>query len=65
MAIFYASGVVFAVASGVLLAMDGWRIVSGQMPDSELVHIAESEELAIVGSHLPHAAPATTTTPRQ
>jgi TRAP-type C4-dicarboxylate transport system permease small subunit len=65
MAIFYASGVVFAVASGVLLAMDGWRIVSGQMPDSELVHIAESEELAIVGSHLPHTAPATTTTPRQ
>ena len=60
MAIFYASGVVFAVASGLLLTIDGWRIVSGQMPDNELVQIAESEELAAVGSQLPHAAPAPT-----
>ena len=60
MAIFYASGVVFAVAAGLLLALDLWRIVSGQMPDSELVQIAESEELAAVGSQLPHAAPAPT-----
>ena len=57
MAIFYASGVVFAVAAGLLLALDLWRIVSGQMPDSELVQIAESEELAAVGSQLPHAPP--------
>ena len=48
MAIFYASGVVFAVAAGLLLALDLWRIVSGQMPDSELVQISESEELASV-----------------
>ena len=60
MAIFYASGVVFAVASGLLLTIDGWRIVSGQMPDNELVQIAESEDLAAVGSQLPHAAPAPT-----
>ena len=60
MAIFYASGVVFAVAAGLLLALDLWRIVSGQMPDSELLHIAESEELAAVGSQLPQAAPAPT-----
>ena len=60
MAIFYASGVVFAVAAGLLLALDLWRIVSGQMPDSELVQISESEELAAVGSQLPHAAPAPT-----
>lgn len=60
MAIFYASGVVFAVAAGLLLALDLWRIVSGQMPDSELVQIAESEELAAVGSQLPQAAPAPT-----
>ena len=59
-AIFYASGAVFAVAAGLLLALDLWRIVSGQMPDSELLHIAESEELAAVGSQLPHAAPAPT-----
>ena len=60
MAIFYASGLVFAVAAGLLLALDLWRIVSGQMPDSELVQISESEELAAVGSQLPHAAPAPT-----
>ena len=60
MAIFYASGVVFAVAAGLLLALDLWRIVSGQMPDSELVQISESEELASVGSQLPHAALAPT-----
>ena len=60
MAIFYASGVEFAVASGLLLTIDGWRIVSGQMPDNELVQIAESEDLAAVGSQLPHAAPAPT-----
>ncbi len=57
MAIFYASGVGFAVAAGLLLALDLWRIVSGQMPDSELVQISESEELAAVGSQLPHAPP--------
>ncbi len=61
MAIFYASGVVFAVAAGLLLALDFWRIVSGQMPDSELLRIAESEELATVGSSLPHPS----ATPRQ
>ena len=60
MAIFYASGLVFAVAAGLLLALDLGRIVSGQMPDSELVQIAESEELAAVGSQLPHEAPAPT-----
>jgi len=60
MAIFYASGVVFAVAAGLLLALDLWRIVSRQMPDNELLHIAESEELAAVGSQVPHTAPAPT-----
>ena len=60
MAIFYASGVVFAVAAGLLLALDLWRIVSGQMPNNELLHIAESEELASVGSQVPHTAPAPT-----
>ncbi len=58
MGIFYASGVVFAVAAGLLLVLDLWRIVSGQMPDKELVHITESEELATVAGHLPHDAPA-------
>ena len=64
MAIFYASGVVFAVAAGLLLALDLWRIVSGQMPDSELMRVSESEELAALGSQVPHAAPASAA-PRQ
>lgn len=58
MAIFCASGVVFAVAAGLLLALDLWRTVSGQMPDSELVQIAESEELAAVSSQVPQEVPA-------
>jgi TRAP-type C4-dicarboxylate transport system permease small subunit len=59
MAIFYASGVVFAVASGLLLVLDLWRLLSGQMADNELVRITESEELATVGSSLPHDPAAT------
>jgi len=53
-AIFYASGVVFAVGAGLLLALDALRIVTGRMPDSELVRISESEELAAVATSLPH-----------
>src|SRR4249920_379908 len=46
MAIFYGSGVVFAVAAGVLLAHQLWRTVSGQLSDDELVMVQESEDLA-------------------
>src|SRR3989344_2700186 len=35
-AIFYASGVVFAVASGLLLLLNLWRLLSGQGPDDQL-----------------------------
>lgn len=44
-AIFYASGVVFAVASGLLLSLDLWRLLSGQVPDDQLVQAIGSEEL--------------------
>lgn len=47
-AIFYAAGVVFAVSAGVLLLRELWRTVSGQMKDSELVMVQESEDLAAV-----------------
>lgn len=43
---FYASGVVFAVSAALLLLHDLWRLVSGQMPEQELVGIRESEETA-------------------
>ncbi|WP_440110544.1 TRAP transporter small permease [Acidovorax sp. BL-A-41-H1] len=46
MAIFYASGAVFAAASGLMLLRDLWRLLSGQMRDDELVQVTESEDLA-------------------
>jgi TRAP-type C4-dicarboxylate transport system permease small subunit len=45
-AIFYASGIVFAVCAGVLLLREIWRTVTGQMRDDELVMVQESEDLA-------------------
>lgn len=47
-AIFYGAGVVFSVSAGLMLARDLWRIVSGQVLDSELVMIQESEDMAQV-----------------
>jgi TRAP-type transport system small permease protein len=47
-AIFYASGVVFAVSAGVLLLREIWRTVTGQLRDDELVMVQESEDLAAV-----------------
>jgi TRAP-type transport system small permease protein len=43
-AIFYASGVVFAVSAAVLIVRDLWRAVSGQLSEAELVMVKESEE---------------------
>jgi TRAP-type C4-dicarboxylate transport system permease small subunit len=45
-AIFYASGVVFAASAGVLLLLDLARVLSGRATDQELVMVRESEELA-------------------
>jgi TRAP-type transport system small permease protein len=45
-AIFYASGVVFAVASGLLLLLNLWRLLSGQVPDGQLVRASGSEDVA-------------------
>jgi TRAP-type transport system small permease protein len=47
-AIFYASGIVFAVSAGVLLLREIWRTVTGQLRDDELVMVQESEDLAQV-----------------
>jgi TRAP-type transport system small permease protein len=43
---FYSAGVVFAVSSGLILVGDLWRTVTGQIKDSELVMVKESEDLA-------------------
>jgi TRAP-type C4-dicarboxylate transport system permease small subunit len=45
-AIFYASGVVFAVSAALLIVRELYRVLSGQVADSELVMIQESEEAA-------------------
>lgn len=45
-ALFYASGVFFAFSSGLILLLDLWRVLSGQVRDDQLINIKESEELA-------------------
>ena len=45
-AIFYASGVVFSVCAGILLLLQLLRVLSGQVRESELVMVKESEEQA-------------------
>ena len=44
MAIFYASGLVCAVSGAVILLNQFWRLVTGQLSESELIAIRESEE---------------------
>ncbi len=67
MAIVYGSGVVFAVSTLVLLVRELYRTLTGQIRDSELVMVQESEDLAQVEAlHLGDApASTTTTTPRK
>ena len=43
-AIFYATGLIFSVSAAVFIAIDLWRVLSGQLRDDELVMIQESEE---------------------
>lgn len=45
MGIFYSCGLVFAVSGAVILLMDFWRLITGQMSRDELVGICESEEV--------------------
>jgi TRAP-type C4-dicarboxylate transport system permease small subunit len=44
MAIFYASGLVCAVSGAVILLNQFWRLLTGQLSESELIAIRESEE---------------------
>ena len=43
-AIFYATGLIFSVSAAVFIAIDLWRVLTGQLSDDELVMIQESEE---------------------
>jgi len=42
--IFYASGLVLAVSGALILLNQLWRLISGQIQESELIGIRESEE---------------------
>jgi TRAP-type transport system small permease protein len=44
LAIFYSAGIAFAVPAALLLLREMWRAVSGQLSESELVMVKESEE---------------------
>jgi TRAP-type C4-dicarboxylate transport system permease small subunit len=46
MAWFYASGIVFAISGALILLLDFWRLLTGQLRDEDLVAIQESEETA-------------------
>ena len=48
MAIFYGSGVFFAIFAALLLLRETWRALSGRISDDELVMVQESEDLAQV-----------------
>jgi len=57
-AIFYASGVVFALFSGVLLLRDLLRTLSGRLSEADLVMVQESEDLAqLQALHIGEAEP--------
>jgi TRAP-type C4-dicarboxylate transport system permease small subunit len=43
-AIFYATGIVFAVSAGLFILIDLYRVLTGQIRDEDLVMIQESEE---------------------
>lgn len=45
MGYFYASGLVFAVLGAPILLLHLWRLLSGQMAESELIGIRESDDI--------------------
>lgn len=51
MGIFYASGIFFGASALVILSVQLWRTVTGQVKDDELVMITESEDLARAQAH--------------
>jgi TRAP-type C4-dicarboxylate transport system permease small subunit len=58
-AIFYASGVFFAVSAGLLLLRELIRTLTGQVTEEELVMVQESEDLAALHDlHLDQPIPA-------
>lgn len=44
MAIVYASGIVFSVLAGLIIALDLYRVLTGKLADDALIMVQESEE---------------------
>ena len=44
MAWFYASGVVFAALAMLIIGYDFWKLITGQLAETELIGVVESEE---------------------
>jgi TRAP-type C4-dicarboxylate transport system permease small subunit len=63
MAIVYASGITFAVLAAAILALDLYRLLSGQLAESELVMVQESEEAVQLQQILGTTAATTVATP--
>ncbi len=42
---FFASGVVFAVAAGLILIHELWKLMTGQLAEADLIGVRESEEM--------------------
>jgi TRAP-type transport system small permease protein len=59
MGYFYASGVFFAAFAILFIANDFWKLVSGQLTESELIGITESEDEVPHGEAQADAAAAT------
>ena len=56
MAWFYGTGVFFSLFALVFILDDFWKLVSGRLPDSELVGVVESDDMPAAQSH-PQPAP--------
>ena len=56
MAWFYSSGVVFAVLAALIIAHELWKLFTGQLADSELVSVRESEDEPVHAEPAPNAS---------
>jgi TRAP-type C4-dicarboxylate transport system permease small subunit len=59
MAYFYVSGVVFAALAALIIGYDFWKLLTGQLSESELIGVTESEDMPQGHPHTAAPVPAT------
>jgi TRAP-type transport system small permease protein len=59
MAYFYVSGVVFAALAALIIVFDLWKLLTGQLGESELIGVTDSEDAARGDTHAATPASAT------